>query len=417
MPQVSKSGYIILVILFLTDIFEIFLNYLNLKQLKKIFLNPPEDLKNLYNREQLKNSTSYQTEKNRLTVISKLAEIAFFYSVFIFGILSVYMRLINNFTNNEVIRGIIFFITFILLSFIIHLPFTIYDTFVIEKRYNFNKMTVKTFLRDTVISGVISFVLLSFLIAAIINFIRFTGNVWWIYASIFTILFSLFLTYIYPAFIAPLFNKFKLLEDIELKDNIFKMSEKADFPLEQVFQMDASKRTSHSNAYFTGLGRKKRIVLFDTLLKNYTNNEIIAIIAHELGHFKLKHIKKMLFISFFMITTGFLFANLIIKQNFLYNAFQFPHSIYVGLFLCMVIFSPANFITQPFLSTLSRKHEFEADKFGVHLTKEKNIFTETLKKLYKDNLANPMPAKLYKIFYYSHPTLLERISKFKELKK
>jgi STE24 endopeptidase len=413
---VSNIGFIILAILFLIDLFEIFLNILNIKQLNNMTRKPTEKLLSIYGENNLKKSLDYQKEKTKLSIYNNIFNIPVFYGIFLTGILANYLNFINNNFSGDVLKGILFFISFILFTFFTNLPFSLYDTFVIEKKYNFSKITFKLFIRDTILGGIVSFVLVSILAASVISFIKFTGNLWWIYASVFTVLFSLFLTYIYPSFIAPLFNKFQPLEEGELKDKIFEISQKADFSLENVYKMDASKRTTHSNAYFTGIGKKKRIVLFDTLLKKHSAKEIISILAHELGHFKLGHIKKMLFLSSIIITAGFFGANTIINQNFIYTAFSFPKSVYIGLFICTILFSPVNFIIQPFLSALSRKHEFEADKFGVKLTNDIDTFMLTLKKLYKDNLANPLPHHLYKTFYYSHPTLLERITELEELK-
>ena len=407
-------GILILTVLFFIDLFEIFLKFLNLKQIKKLQKKLPENLIKIFSVEKLKTALNYQEEKNKLDIFTKFVNIPFFYLLFITGFLNLFITYINNSFNNEISRGIFFFIAFILYNFLINLPFTLYDTFKVEKKYGFNRMTVKLFIKDTIISGIISFVILSVVLAVIITFIKYAGNLWWLYAAIFVSLFSFFITYVYPTFIAPLFNKFEPLKDEDLKNKIFQISKKANFPLDKIFQMDASKRSTHSNAYFTGFGKKRRIVLFDTLLEKHLPEEIVSILAHEIGHFKLGHIKKMLLISNIMIFVIFYFMGLIINDSFIYNAFGFDKHIYIGLFVCMILFSPGNFILQPFMSFLSRKHEFEADKFAVKLINQKDVFINTLIKLYKDNLANPLPAKLYKIFYYSHPTLLERIEEIKK---
>ncbi len=410
----NRYGYLILAILFLIDIFEIYLKILNLNHIKSLKKSLPEKLLKIFEKEKLENALNYQEEKETLDIYSKIFVIPFFYGIFIFNIIQNYSNFINTHFQNEFIRAVIFFLSFIIYNYLLSLPFNIYDIFVIEKKYGFNKMTLKLFIRDTIVSGLISIVLISIILFAIVSFIKNTGEIWWILGAIFTSLFSFFITYIYPTFIAPLFNKFETLDDENLKHEIFNISEKAKFPLDKIFKMDASKRSKHSNAYFTGFGKKKRIVLFDTLIENHSINEILAILAHEIGHYKLGHIKKMLFISTLLIFFLFFLAGNILNQQFIYNCFGFSKTIYIGLFLCMIFFAPLNFILQPFLALLSRKHEFEADRFAVKLTKQKDVLKNTLIKLYKDNLANPLPHKLYKIFYYSHPTLLERIEELKK---
>ncbi len=410
----NKYGYLILGILFFIEIFEIFLKYLNLKQIKSLKKNCPNNILEIFQKDKLEKALSYQEEKEVLDIVSKLFIIPFFYGIFIFNVVQNYSEIINAHFQTEFVRGIVFFISFIIFNYILSLPFNLYDTFVIEKKFGFNNMTIGLYVKDTIISGVISLVLISIILFAIISFIEKTGAVWWLLGALFTALFSLFLTYIYPTFIAPLFNKFEPLEDDDLKEEIFSISKRAKFPIDNIFKMDASKRSKHSNAYFTGIGKKKRIVLFDTLLNNHGVKEIIAILAHEIGHYKLGHIRKMLLISIIFTFLAFYIAGLILNQQFIYNAFGFEKSIYIGLFICMLLFSPFNFAIQPLIAMLSRKHEFEADNFSVKLTGEKETIINTLIKLYKDNLANPLPHKLYKFFYYSHPTLLERIEEIKK---
>jgi STE24 endopeptidase len=410
----SGYGYLILGILFLIDIFEIYLKYLNLRQIKVLKKKCPENVTEVFEKDKLEKALNYQEEKERLDIFSKIVVIPFFYGIFVISIVQSYSNIINNSFSGEFSRAIIFFISFIIFNYILSLPFNIYDTFVIEKKYGFNKMTPALYIKDTVISGIISLVLISVIVFAIVGFIKNTGNLWWFLGAVFTALFSFFITYIYPTFIAPLFNKFEPIDNEDLKKEVFNLSNKAEFPLDKIYKMDASKRSSHSNAYFTGFGKKKRIVLFDTLLKNHSISEILAILAHEIGHYKLGHIKKMLFISVVFIFIGFFFAGSIIDQQFIYNAFGFSKTIYIGLFICMILFAPFNFVIQPFLAFLSRKHEFEADNFAVKLIEKKDVIINTLIKLYKDNLANPMPHRLYKVFYYSHPTLLERIEEIKK---
>jgi STE24 endopeptidase len=255
----------------------------------------------------------------------------------------------------------------------------------------------------------LSFLVMVIVLSAVIGLINSAGPYWWVYAACFTAAFSLFLTYIYPTLIAPLFNKFEVLEEGALKDQIITLARKIRFPITGIFKMDASRRSSHSNAYFTGFGKKKRIVLFDTLLEEHENDEILSILVHEMGHYQLRHIRKMLSLSIILMFVGAYIIGLLIDRNFVYQAFGFEKSIYIGLFVIAIMVSPVTFVFTPLFSGLSRKHEYEADQFALKHTGMRETMLRTILKLHKDNLSNPLPHPLYARFYYSHPTLLDRL--------
>jgi STE24 endopeptidase len=240
------------------------------------------------------------------------------------------------------------------------------------------------------------------------------GNVWWVWAWIFVGLFELLMLWLFPVVIAPLFNKFEPIEDRTLEDRIKTLMEKVGLLVKGVFRMDASKRSKHTNAYFTGIGRSKRIVLFDTLLASHTEEEVLAVLAHEIGHWKRKHVfKQILFLEIFSLAV-FYGASKILNWPLLYQTFGFQELIpYVGLFLIGALIRPPGYFLQPLESAISRKFEREADDFALELMKAAGPMRNALKRLAVDNLANLTPHPLYAWFYYSHPPLAERIERLR----
>lgn len=409
----TMLGYAILAMLFAVELVEIMFSLLNSAHTKTLMNYPTPEVLRVYDRETFVKSAQYQLKRSKIGLFEKLTAIPVFYGLFISGGLADFTHWLNLVVPQETPRAIIFFLTYSLVFYVVSLPFSLYSTFVLEKEFGFNRTTVGTYLKDTIISGVISSVLLGVILAAVIMLIRFAGPLWWFYAALFISALSLFLTYIYPTFIAPLFNKFQLLEDGDLKERISDLAVRAKFPIKNIFVMDASRRTSHSNAYFAGLGKRRRIVLFDTLLKKHSTDEIVSILAHEIGHYKLGHIKKMLALSTISIFLGAYLLSAFIEQPLIYEAFGFDQSLYIGLFIISVLFSPISFLLTPVFSTLSRAHEYAADKFCIELTGGREFMISALIKLHRDNLSNPAPHPVYSRFYYTHPTLPERIKEIR----
>lgn len=403
----NSAGIAIILLIIFIDIFKIFIGCTNHIYINKI---PLKEKTGIFTYEELEKSLNYHNMKFYPALINSLISIFIFALLFLGGYIQKYDRfLFENF--NTYTHAILIFFGFSFINFLIGLPFDIYDIFFVEKRFGFNKMTILTFLKDVAISSVISVILVCALLSGVLFIIANYETYWVIIASIFVIGFMLFTTYIYPWAIAPLFNKFEPLKDKELEEDIFSLSKKAGFSLKNIFQMDASKRTAHSNAYFTGLGRNKRIVLFDTLLKNHSKDEILAILAHEIGHYKLNHIKIMLSVSIVFIVITFAAANFIVFSSYIYNSLGFAESLPGGLFIVSIIFSPISFIVSPFLMMLYRKHEYEADKFSYNIICNKSALKEALIKLHKHNLSFPYPHLLYVFFKYTHPPLISRLEK------
>ena len=331
-----------------------------------------------------------------------------------------------NWVNNQIaakswspaISGVIFFLLLLYAETIIKIPFSLFNTFALEKRFGFSNQTFRLWLQDLCKSLFINTLLLGFLFYMILWLVLALPETWWLAGWIFVLLFSLFLLYISPYVIEPLFNKFSPIENNSLEEKIREIMSGIGLKINRVFTMDASKRSSHSNAYFTGIGHVKRIVLFDTLLANHEDDEIIAILAHEAGHWKKKHILKMLVLSQGFALVGFYAAYRLTVDNRLAELFRLDiPSMHSKLLLVAFIGSLVLFPLKPFMAYLSRRHEVEADNFAVKLTQAPGPLAKALIKLGKDNLANLHPHPWYAAMYYSHPPLVQRVQQILSYKR
>lgn len=330
---------------------------------------------------------------------------------FLFGYVDEIVR--ENFNYNENIQGLIFFGILSLISMVAGLPTSIYSTFVLEEKYGFNKTTPKTFVID-MLKGI----LLSVLIGApflylLLYLMESLGQWWWFAGASAFVLFQFFLLWAYPKFIAPLFNKFIELKDIELEKGMDELTKKSQLSFKDYYVMDASLRSSHGNAYFTGFGKNKRIVFFDTLLKTLETPEVIAVMAHELGHLKHKHIIKSLVKSILFMYLGFFLLGQLAQMDWFYNSFdQLKPSNYMALSLFTSLVPVYTFFLTPLFSWLSRKNEYEADKFACDHANGEDLINALIK-MYKDNSSTLTPHPVYSKFYFSHPPAIERIEYIK----
>ncbi len=408
--------------LVLSIFFKIFLDFINYSFRRKNQNIIPKELKGFIDQKKLSLINKYSNEKSSFSLIEYFIEKIFLFIILFMGVIPIYYNfLIKKFTNIYFL-GVIFFGGFFLVNFLIDIPFNLYFNFKIEKKYNFNKMTIAIWITDLIKKILLTVGIGIIIIIPLIFFIYNFKSLWWIFLWFFFLLFSIIIQIIYPTLIAPLFNKFIPLKNEELKIKIEKLLTKSGFKSRGIFEMDASKRSSHSNAYFTGFGNSKRIVLFDSLLKNHSDDEILSALAHELGHFKYKHILINFIISLFLSFIGLLLAFLLINNNVLYDAFGFgsnfniEKSKFVGLLLLSILIEPISFFMTPFSSILSRIFEYQADAFSIKNAKNKKYLINTLKKLVIDNLSNIYPSKVYAWFYYSHPPILDRINYIKNYK-
>ena len=381
-----------------------------------------------FDTEKLKNISAYENAKYFKWCISSVLTTALDLALVIFGFYPFVFNFICGITGFPSTIGNSFFafLLFIILtsvpSFILALPFSLYGEFVIEKKFGFSNMTWKLWIADSLKNMVIGLILSSLLtFIAAVAFVKFQTSWWFILAAV-LIAFTFIMQVVYPKFIAPLFNKFSPLEDGEAKDKIMAILEKIGFKNGGLFVMDASKRSGHSNAYFSGFGKTKRIVLYDTLLKSLTPDELAAVLGHELGHFKLHHITKRLFI---MIPMEFVITFLLYKMAHLtglYNAFGFANITaenvagvqFIGIFLASMLWSSVSEIVTPISNIFSRKQEYQADAFGAKACGTADHLITGLIKLNSENLSELIPPKLYVFWNYSHPTLIERIEHLKK---
>ena len=314
-------------------------------------------------------------------------------------------------TGNELLTGLSFFALVALCSLVLSLPFSYYLTFHIEEKHGFNRQTPKGFWGDLAKSIVIGLVLGGIVLTVLLLIMMKAGAYWWVYGWVFMFGFSLFTVWIYPTVLAPLFNKFRPIEEGELKQGIFAMADKVGFKTDSIYIMDASKRSSHGNAYFTGVFGRKRIVLFDTLVSALGVKEIIAVLAHEIGHCKLHHVRWRLVRSFFMTGFTFFLLDLFITRESFYLTFSLDGiSSYGALVVFSLWFSLIEFILHPFATLLSRRNEFAADRFACQALDNDGTDLRTgLLKLREKSSAMPITHPLFSAFYYSHPPLIERL--------
>jgi STE24 endopeptidase len=309
-----------------------------------------------------------------------------------------------------IFSGVLFYLVLIYADTLIKMPFSLYNTFSLEKRFGFSNQTMKLWLQDLLKSLLLNTLLLAFLLYGILWLIMALPHMWWLASWVFVLLFSVFLLYVSPYVIEPLFNKFSPIEDHALEERIKKTMSRAGLMINRVFTMDASRRSSHSNAYFTGIGHVKRIILFDTLLVNHPAEEIIAILAHEAGHWKKKHILKMLVLGQVMALAGFYLAYKLTAGDRLAELFKLDvPSMHAKLLLVAFLGILVLFPLKPLMAYLSRVHEIEADNFALDLTGTPHALAGALIKLGKDNLANLHPHPWYAAVYYSHPPLVQRV--------
>lgn len=310
----------------------------------------------------------------------------------------------------EIITGLVVIFSIMLVSAIIDLPFTLYRTFKIEQRFGFNRMTAAQFIKDMLMQTLLTLVLAVPLIAGVLWLMQDASPIWWIYVWAVLLSFGLLISWIFPTFIAPLFNKFMPLENEELRERITTLMDRCGFSSNGIFVMDGSKRSSHGNAYFTGLGKNKRIVFFDTLLETLDPDEVEAVLAHELGHFKHHHVRKGLILNAVMTLGGLAILAWLIKQDAFYNALGVSHaSTYMALILFSMVMPLLSIYLQPLMSSLSRKHEFEADDFAAEQSQPQTLI-KALVKLYRDNANTLTPDHLYSAFHDSHPPAPVRVA-------
>jgi STE24 endopeptidase len=394
----------------LRSLTQVILNRLNVSFLRQHGGEVPDVFRDAIDREKLKKISAYTIDSANFGILSTLASQGFFLLLLLSGFFPWLFRSIQVLGWGKIVPALIFFAVLSLLTNLFQIPFHLYDTFVIEKRYGFNTQTLKIWMTDLLKSLALSAILGGLLLWLFLSLAIHGGKFWWLWAWVLVGAFELLMIWLYPVILAPLFNKFIPVENQELTRRIEALMLKAGLRSKGVFQMDASKRSRHTNAYFTGLGKSKRIVLFDTLVGSHTPEEIEAVLAHEIGHWKKRHVLKQLVLVEILSLVGFFLLAKLLPWAVIYRTFGFPEpTLYVGLLLIGALFSPPAYFAQPLESALSRKMEQEADDFALRMIPSPTPLVSAFKRLAADNLANLIPHPFYAWFYYSHPPLVERI--------
>lgn len=398
--------YIILGITLVSYLFDQLLDYINIRTQRT---DIPDEVAAFYDREKYTRSLQYHRERTRFSFMTSafsllLSALMLWYGGF--GWLDGWLR---EFTGHPVVLALAFFGVIAVVSDILTFPFQWYSTFVIEEKYGFNKTTIKTFLLDKLKGYLLGALIGGALLSVMIYLVRTIGPDFWIWFALIACSFMFFMNMFYTSLILPLFNKLTPLQDGELKTAIEAFARKVNFPLDNIFVIDGSKRSSKSNAFFSGIGKRKKIVLYDTLISNHTTDELVAVLAHEVGHFKKKHIVWSYILSTVQIVfTLYILSLMVFNESVSIALGGSQLSIHLNLLAFGILFSPVSGITGLLMNIYSRKNEFEADAYAKE-TFSGNALANALKKLSVDNLSDLYPHPLYVFFHYSHPPLLQRL--------
>jgi len=397
-------------------LFQLTLNLANISHLRRHGNHVPRVFQGTVDEKKLSRMSAYTADSTRFGIVAKLFDQAVLLAILLTGLLPWLVGEITAWHLGFIGGGLLFFAILALIAQLLDIPFDLYSTFVIEDRYGFNTRTMRLWFIDwikgLVLSGILGGILIFFLLALVYYF----ESAWWILAWIVISLFELVIMWLYPVLIAPLFNKFEPIPDKELEKSIASLMGRAGLAVKGVFQMDAGKRSKHTNAYFTGLGKTKRIVLFDTLLQSHPHEQVLSVLAHEAGHWTKKHIiKQLILVEVASLIGLFIIANLL-NWQLLYRTFGFQEQFtYVGLFLVPVLLSPLGYFLRPLGAYLSRRYERQADDVAVELMGAAKPMKDTLIRLDADNLANLVPHPVFSWFNYSHPPSVERIERLENM--
>lgn len=406
--MVQTIFYLIIAILILDYLFERYIDYLNTTRWSNKL--PPE-LDGIYNQEEYKKSQDYKRANHKFGMITSTFSFLLMLLMLLLGGFAVVDSWVAGWTSNTILAALLFFGILGFASDILGIPFSLYDTFVIEEKFGFNKTTPKTFVLDKVKGWLISAILGGGIFALIIWIWMKTGSYFWLIAWGVITLITVFITMFYSNLIVPLFNKQTPLEDGELKTAINEFASDAGFQLKNIYVINGSKRSTKANAYFTGIGPKKRIVLYDTLINDMSTREIVAVLAHEIGHYKKKHVLWGLLLG--IVQTGIMLYvfSLLVSSPVLSKALGVDQpKFHIGTIAFGMLYAPLSFLIGIGMNVLSRKNEYQADAFAASFGLADELGS-ALKKLSVKSLSNLTPHPLYVFFHYSHPTLLQRLSK------
>ncbi len=382
-------------------------NLLNLKALK---LELPPDLQGIYKPEEYRKSQEYLRTTTRFGFVTSTFTLLVLLVFWFAHGFNWFDQIVRGWGFIPLVNGLLYIGIIFFAYSILTLPFDIYAIFVIEQRYRFNRMTPRTFIADQLKGLGLTLILGGAILAGVLALFQYVGLNAWFYCWAGIVIVSFAMQYIAPTWIMPLFNKFTPMAPGELRDAIFKYASSVNFPIKNVFVMDGSKRSSKSNAFFTGFGRNKRIALFDTLIAQQTTPEMVSVLAHEIGHYKKKHIQQGMVISILHMGLIFFLLRVFLGSAGLYTAFYMDQqSIYAGLLFFGLLYTPVELVLSIIMQIISRRHEYEADRFAAETASEPGNMVTALKKLSAANLSNLTPHPFYVFLNYSHPPLRERI--------
>ena len=405
----NTFGVIVLVTLLGKFFLDIIARLLNLRSLDPIV---PAQFRDLYDPQQYARSQEYTKVTTRFHLLESSIHLVIFLIFWFAGGFNWLDLIVRSWGYGSIVTGILYIFLLGLAGSLLSLPFDLYGTFVIEEKFGFNRTTLRTFILDRLKGLFLAIVLGAPFLAMILWFFESTGDLAWLYAWLFATAFILIIQFISPVLIMPLFLKFTPLPEGELKQSIRDYAASVGFSFKDVYVVDASKRSSKANAFFTGFGKNKRIALFDTLVEQQSNPEVVAVLAHEIGHYQKKHVPIMLAVSILQSFVLFYLMSLFLSSPELFGAFYMDKpSVYAGLLFFGMLYEPISFLLSIVMNALSRRHELQADEYAVKTLGEANHLIAALKKLSVKNLSNLTPHPLYVFLNYSHPPLAQRIER------
>ncbi len=405
---------IILIAILLEFVINLVANLLNLKALK---LEVPAALNGIYKPDEYRNSQQYTSTVTRFAFVTSSFRLALLLAFWFGGGFNYLDQIIRSWGFVPIANGLLYVGILLFAYSLVTLPFSIYATFVIEERFGFNRTTPIIFIKDRLKGLALALLIGAPLLAIVLALFEYAGYYAWLYCWVAITVFSLAVQYVAPTWIMPLFNKFTPMKPGELKEAILQYARSVKFPVRNVLVMDGSKRSSKSNAFFTGFGRNKRIALFDTMIEKHSVSELVAVLAHEIGHFKKKHILQGTIISILHTGVILFLLSIFMGNPGLYEAFYMEQpSIYTGLLFFGLLYTPVELMLSIVFQVISRKNEYQADRFAAGTTDEPENLVNALKKLSADHLSNLTPHPFYVFLNYSHPPLLKRVEALKKYK-
>jgi len=410
---VNTYAVIILAALLAEYVIDIVSDVFNLRNLRSAL---PEEFRDAFDENEYETAKDYTRTRTRLGVVSSTFGLAVLLAFWFAGGFEWLDTLVRGWGFGPIVTGLLYIGLLVLGRSALSLPFSIYSTFVIEERFGFNETTPKTFVLDLLKSLALGIAIGGPLLAAILWFFQSTGPYGWVYAWIVMTAVMLILQFFAPRYLMPLFNDFEPLEEGDLRESILSYADSVDFPVNEVYVMDGSRRSNKANAFFTGFGSNRRIVLFDTLVEELSVDELLTVVAHEMGHYKLHHIPQRIAISVIQTGVLFLLLSVFLQVEGLFHAFYVDQpAVYTGLLFFGLLYSPVDVLLSIPLNAWSRHHEFQADRFAVETTERGETLIDGLKGLAETNLSNLTPHPLTVALDYSHPPLIERIESIRAI--